>query len=214
MPNANSTPFSEVRFDPRTAAEELSTFSIWLTEQDEFGETQVVTELRARTHLCLLIGAIAGIGLPNLYKHELSLAGKFRADLVVGSSQQKHFVFVEFEAGYRDSIFKRQPLSRRYKDWGNSIQHAFGQISDWCWVRSDLHNTSLDFDTFGTRNSRDTYLIICGRSDHLDQTHRDRLMWRSNNTTVGAAPILFWTFDDLCRFATAWLEGWRSAFQA
>lgn len=83
--------------DYTQAEHELDVFKAWLDANDEFDETAVVAELKAKKDLCLLLGVAAGRGQPDCYKHEFEIQGVLRADFVVGSRSNKHFVLVEFE---------------------------------------------------------------------------------------------------------------------
>src|SRR4051812_31216057 len=82
----------ETRLDFARAEIELDEYKLWLDQNAEFSERSVVAEIKARKDLCLLIQLAAGKGQPDRYKHEFTLQGAFRADLVVGSSSARHFV--------------------------------------------------------------------------------------------------------------------------
>ncbi|UEM06740.1 hypothetical protein JL101_002385 [Skermanella rosea] len=108
----------ETRLDFARAEKELDEYKAWLDQNAEFPENRVVTELKARKDLCLLIQLAAGKGQPDRYKHEFMLQGAFRGDLVVGSAKAKHFVLVEFDGGSPNSIFSRKKGSAQLRDWG------------------------------------------------------------------------------------------------
>ncbi len=55
------------------------------------------------------------------------------ADFVVGNNAARKFVLVEFENGQHDSLFKGGKSNYRY--WSPRLEHGFGQIIDWAWVK-------------------------------------------------------------------------------
>jgi hypothetical protein len=83
---------AEVVLDYAAAKKELDDYKEWLNGNAEFSETSVVNELKTKVNLCLLIQFAAGKGHPDRYKREFNIQGAFRADLVVGSTAEKHFV--------------------------------------------------------------------------------------------------------------------------
>lgn len=200
----------ETRLDFARAEKELDEYKAWLDRNAEFPESRVVAELKARKDFCLLIQLAAGKGQPDRYKHEFTLQGAFRADLVVGSSKAKHFVLVEFEGGSPNSIFNRKKGSAQLRDWGGELQHAFSQVSDWSWAKNDNQHSTLYKNAFGSDHVSETYLIVCGRSSFLGPTDSSRLHWRSEKTTIAACPIRFWTYDDLYTETFAALDVWRA----
>ena len=75
----------------------------------------MIDELKTKVNLGLLIRFAAGKGHPNRYKREFTLQGAFRADLVVGSTAEKYFVRVEFEAA-RETVYSTR--SAVHRNWG------------------------------------------------------------------------------------------------
>lgn len=199
----------ECRFHYGRAESQLTEFKQWLDDHSEFDEAAVVEQLRARLDLCLLIQFAVGRGAPDRYKHEFSIQGAFRADLVVGSSTTQYFVIVEFESGRSNSVFSRGRGSRQLPDWGAPLQHAFSQVSDWTWAKNDNQKSDLHRNAFGALRMSETYLVVCGRSHHLDDTARSRLHWRSTKTTIASSPIHFWTYDELYVQTAAAMATWR-----
>jgi Domain of unknown function (DUF4263) len=149
--------------------------------------------------------------MPDCYKHELSLQGVFRADLVVGCTSAKHFVLVEFEGGTRNSIFSQRRRTAQLRDWSSEIQHAFSQVSDWTWAKNDNQHSDVYRNIFGLDHFDETYLVICGRKNFLDRTEQSRFHWRSTKTMVASCHIRFWTYDDLYVQTSAQLDAWRYA---
>jgi hypothetical protein len=61
-----------------------------------------------RPNLSACIGWYSPDNLCNQIKHEFTLFGDFRADLVVGDSRNNTYCFIEFEDATKDSIFKNK----------------------------------------------------------------------------------------------------------
>ena len=199
----------ECRINYGRADRQLSEFKQWLDEHPEFEEAEVFAELRTRLDLCLLIQLAVGKGAPDRYKREFTIQGAFRADFVVGCSTTHHFVLVEFESGRRNSIFNLKRGSRQLPDWASPLQHAFSQVSDWTWAKNDNQKSELYRNAFGMARMSETYLVVCGRSQNLDDVARSRLHWRSTKTTIASCPVHFWTYDDLYIQAAASMDIWR-----
>jgi hypothetical protein len=201
----------DCRINHTRASSQLDEFKLWLDANDEFIERDVVEQLRARLDLCLLIYLAFGRGQPDRYKHELTIQGAFRADLVLGCTTRRHFVLVEFEGGGNGSIFRRG--TKQLPDWAPQLQHAFSQVSDWTWAKNDNQKSDLYRNAFGMPHFDETYLVICGRSPFLGPIERSRLHWRSTKTLISACPIHFWTYDDLYIQTFAALDLWRDMQQ-
>jgi hypothetical protein len=194
------------RLDVSRAKSQLGEFKQWLADHAEFDEKEAMVELRSRLDLCLLIQVAVGRGAPDRFKFEMEIQGAFRADLVVGSATLAHFVMVEFEGGRKNSLFKRGKT--RLPEWGQQIQRAFGQVSDWSWAKNDNQKSDLYRDAFGLTHMSETYLVVCGRSMFVDPVSYSRLHWRSTKTMIASCPIYVWTYDDLCAQAKATLDFW------
>jgi len=191
------------------AERQLDEFKNWLVAHNEFDERSVVNELKSRTDLCLLIQLAAGKGHPDCYKHQFTLQGIFRADLVIGATKERHFVLVEFEAGEKSSIFNQKKGTAQIRDWGAPLQHAFSQVSDWSWAKNDSQKSIIFQNAFGMPLTSETYLIVCGRSEFLNEVDKSRLHWRSEKTTIAASPIRFWTYDDLYQNCSDSMSAYR-----
>lgn len=197
----------ECRVNYARAERQLGEFRRWLAARDEFGESEVVAELRDRLDLCLLIQLAVARGSPDRFKFEFTIQGAFRADLVVGCMARAHFVMVEFEGARRNSIFSRGRA--RLPAWAPELEHAFGQVCDWTWAKNDSQKSDLYRAAFGLEHMSETYLIVCGRSSFLDPVAQSRLHWRSTKTTIASCPILIWTYDHFCSHAESSLDSWR-----
>ncbi len=200
-------------FDLTKAESELDEYKSWIDVNSEFAERTIVSELKRRTDLCLLIQLAAGKGHPDCFKHEFAIQGALRADLVVGSTTARHFVLVEFESGERGSIFNQTRGTARLRGWSNRLERAFSQITDWSWAKNDNQKTDLYRQAFGMDHMTETYLVVCGRSNFLDSIDKSRLHWRSEKTLIASSPIRFWTYDDLHQNCSDTLSPFR-AFKA
>src|SRR5712671_2866867 len=97
---------NKIELDFAQAERELAEFREFMRKNNFFSEKDVVAELKKRPHLSCLIGSmIAGVPRADLYKFEFQIQGVFKADLVVGNTQSKRFMLVEFEGGLATSIF-------------------------------------------------------------------------------------------------------------
>jgi hypothetical protein len=144
--------------DLAKAENELDEYKEWIDSNSEFAERLVVSELKRRIDLCLLIQFAAGNGYPDCYKHEFAIQGALRADLVVGSTTAKHFVLVEFESGEKGSIFNQKKGTAQLRDWSNRLERAFSQVSDWSWAKNDNQKSDLYRQGFGMNHMTETYL--------------------------------------------------------
>jgi hypothetical protein len=110
------------------AEKELAELRTFMEDNATFPEAEIVKKFKERLHASCLMGSlIAGAPRPDLYKFEFPLLGTFRADLVVGSSQSRRFVFVEFEGGEAISLFGPGGTAQM-RDWSKQLEHGFGQL--------------------------------------------------------------------------------------
>src|SRR6266436_8982452 len=109
--------FKTLDLDYGQAEKEVAELRTFLTDNATFPESQIVKELKKRLHASCLMGSlVAGAPKPDLYKFEFPLLGSFRADLVVGTSHSRRFVFVEFEGGGSTSLFGPSGTAQM-RDW-------------------------------------------------------------------------------------------------
>jgi hypothetical protein len=199
-----------ISVDVHQADDELDNFKIWFQQHQWFTEREVVSELRKYIHLCSLMGYLGSHpAIPDLYKYEFTIQGVFRTDYVAGNSRTRHFVLVEFEGGAENSIFG-PGRTNQMRNWGNQIQHGFSQIADWSWAKNDNQHTETYQNAFGFDRITETYVLICGRDDSMNNTERSRLSWRSDKTIMSGSKILFMTFDDLVIHFEGVLDIFRS----
>jgi hypothetical protein len=192
------------------AEPQLLAFRTWLQSKDYFKERDVVAQLKAHPHLCLLTSRLGTTANPDLFKHEFEIQGLFRADLVAGSSATQHFTFVEFEGAEKHSLFGPK-TTNQMRDWGAQLQHALGQIVDWSWALNDSQRSAVLTNAMGYLEFKRTYAVICGRDASMDATEKSRLNWLSAHCKVTDTPVVFMTYDDLLLHFDACLTVWRDA---
>ena len=198
--------FAPIVLDVRAAEQEFYEFRSWIDANNRFSETAVVKELKDRRHLSCLIGYLeSGIGKPNVYKYEFEIQGVFRADLVVGNSDLRKFVLVEFEGAEENSIFGPKKTNQM-RDWGKQLQRGFSQIVDWSWAKNDNQHTEVFKNAFGCERMTELYVLVCGRVNSMNRAESSRFQWRSDNTIIGGAKVLCMTYDDLVSFFDGTLE--------
>jgi hypothetical protein len=157
--------FDSIKFDLKLADTELTSFKAWLGGVVFVGETVIVAEIKARRHMACLLASTLGLPAPDMIKFELAMKGMFRTDLVLGNDGQRVFGLIEFEDAEQNSIFKRG--TTQYRHWSPRLEHGFGQVLDWAWVRSDHPNDSVLMNGFGGVITTIAYAVICGRDASL-----------------------------------------------
>jgi hypothetical protein len=188
--------FENIQFDLKLADTELTSFKAWLASVTFVGETAIVAEIEARRHMACLLASTLGLPAPDMIKFQLSLKGMFRTDLVLGNDGQRKFGLIEFEDAEENSIFKRGTAQYRY--WAPRIEHGFGQILDWAWVRSDHPNDTVLLAGFGGPITTSAYAVICGRDASLrDDVERKRFRHRRDCLKVEGQPALALTYDEM-----------------
>jgi hypothetical protein len=190
--------FQSIKFDLKLADRELKSFKRWLTGVAFVGETAIVSEIKTRSHMACSLASTLGLPAPDMIKFELALKGMFRTDLVLGNDSQRKFGLIEFEDAQEDSIFKRG--SRQYRHWSPRLEHGFGQILDWAWVRSDHPHDTVLLNGFGGVITASAYAVICGRDASLrDDVERKRFRHRRDSLRVEGQPALVLTYDEMVR---------------
>ena len=188
-------------FDPVACEEELESLSNLLTTKDELSEQQDILPLfQNARHLSALVGLThPRILTPNRYAHEYDLFGDFRADLVVGEvrsdEKRNSFVFVEFEDGKRNSIFRS--TGRANSDWASRLEHGFSQLLDWANSLDDMEKSDRFESMFESRRIQYELLLVIGRTQFLSKEEQRRFEWRSTNVLVDSHHVRLYTYDDL-----------------
>jgi hypothetical protein len=190
--------FELIRFDLRVADSDLISFKAWLDRVTFVAEAVIVAEVKARRHMACLLASTLGLPAPDMIKFELALKGMFRTDLVLGNHGQRKFGLIEFEDAGANSIFRRG--TAQYRFWAPRLEHGFGQILDWAWVRADHPHDSVLVSGFGGTITTSAYAVICGRDASLrDDVERKRFRHRGDHLKVEGQPALVLTYDEMIR---------------
>jgi hypothetical protein len=187
-----------IAFSPAKFEQELKDFEALLTSKADLSETSDIQPFFKKSkHLTAYMGTFAlNIAVATELCFEYEFFGDFRADVLLGSKNEKEFCVVEFEDGEQDTVFKKQP-KRKNPEWSARFEHAFSQLTDWFYNLHDFKNTAGFANTFGTGHISFTGLIIMGRSAGLDDAKRNRMKWRTERVSIDSHKISCLTFDDL-----------------
>ncbi|MBB6004468.1 Shedu anti-phage system protein SduA domain-containing protein [Arcicella rosea] len=192
--------FREINIDWKAVEKELLTLENLLTTYQELEESsQLLPFFKQSPNLSALIGKcyFPDLAEINRISYEFDFFGDFKADLVIGDAKKASFIFVEFEDGKSDSIFKKKK-GKYQKEWSVRFEHGYSQIIDWFWKLEDLRQTSSLEGKFGTRIRSYNGILIVGRATSLDNIiDRERLDWRRSNTIINSKKIHCITYDEL-----------------
>lgn len=201
--------FRPITYSLAKAEAELVSFRAWLDSRDFFGETDVVAEIRTREQMCCLLASNAGFSAPDLIGFELGLKGMFRTDLVFGNDHFRQFTLIEFEDAKRTSIFSGG--SKQYRHWSRRLEHGFGQVLDWAWIRTDHPDDTVLTAAFGGRIVESAYIVVCGRDTSLlDDIERKRFEHRRSEVRIEGKPVRLLTYDGMVRAMELSLESAKS----
>ncbi|MDR6562637.1 MULTISPECIES: Shedu immune nuclease family protein [unclassified Arcicella] len=192
--------FKEINIDWKAVEKELLTLENLLTTYKELKESsQVLPFLKESPNLSALIGKLYFPDLVeiNRISYEFDFFGDFKADLVIGDSAKASYVFIEFEDGTSDSIFKKKK-GKYQREWANRFEHGYSQIVDWFWKLDDLKQTTSFEGKFGARISSYNGILIVGRTTSLESlTDKQRFDWRRSHTIINSKKIHCVTYDEL-----------------
>src|SRR5260370_23840256 len=186
-----------ILFYPTKLQQELQEFDELLKSKADLSERKDIQPFFKKSkHLTAYMGTFAlNIAVATEICFEYEFFGDFKADILMGSKQEKEFCVVEFEDGKQDTIFKKQP-KRKNPEWSARFEHAFSQITDWFYNLEDFKNTQGFSATFGPGHTSFTGLLVMGRSASLDQTKKSRLKWRTDTVSIGKHKISCITFEE------------------
>ncbi len=202
--------FQKLDLDYGRAETELTELTVFLRDNTLFKETTILQELKKRPHASCLIGSmIAGAPKPDLYKFEFTLLGAFRADLVIGTSRTRRFVFVEFEGGGASSLFGPKGTAQM-RDWSHEFEHGFGQLVDWAWAINDAKRLPTLQSAFGCDIAGSVSLLVCGRDSQMDAAERQRFDYRSEKISIEGTITTILTYDGLIAFLRDQIEAIKS----
>lgn len=179
---------------------ELEEFENLLRDNKELNERKdILPFFKERLHLSAFIGAY-GTNMVrfNQIKHEFTLSGEFRADLVVGDSINNIYCFIEFEDATKNSIFVNKK-GKTTSEWSSRFENGFSQIIDWFWKLDDFKNTGQFRSIFGSENIEYQGILVIGRDEFLSEVEKTRLKWYLNRVVVDSRKVICKTFDQLAR---------------
>lgn len=190
--------FSAIAYDLTQAEIELLSFKAWFATQAFVGETAIVAEIKKRPQMACLLGSVLNIPAPDLIKFELTMKGIFRTDLVLGNDSARAFGLIEFEPAEGNTLFKRGTAQYRY--WGSPLEHGFGQVIDWAWVRDDHPNDTVLENTFGGKIAKSAFAVIAGRDAGIvGPMEQRRFDHRRHLVAIGGHHAQIMTYDDMVR---------------
>jgi hypothetical protein len=200
------TPFEPFVFSKRMAEQELE-------ELKQLLDAHSNSPLRERDHilpffqshrqLAALVGSY-NLGTIRLDRiaFEFDLFGDYKADLVIGDSENHQYCFVEFEDAAATSVFKQTP--RATPDRSPRFEHGFSQIIDWILWLDNQRGTTAYTSRFGVSSIQFVALLVIGRDRFVEATPlRERLTWRSEQVIVASRKVNCVTYDRLYRDLSA-----------
>lgn len=190
--------FDPIAYDLTIAETELLSFKAWFAGQGFLGETAIVDEIKARPQMACLLGSVLNIPAPDLIAFELTMKGIYRTDLVLGNHAARTFGLIEFEPAKKTTLFKKG--TKQYRYWGSGLEHGFGQIIDWAWVRDDHPNDTVLENSFGGKIKKSAFAVIAGRDDGIvGPLEQSRFEYRRNLVAIGGHSAQIMTYDDMVR---------------
>ena len=201
-------------FDTKALRRELEELKLLLDNVAEPKEAEHLSPLFKR---CKNLTSLLGIYAPETSRadsigYELSLAGDFSCDIVVGDSRTKAYCLIELEDAAKKSIFDRAG-KKATRDWSPRFEHAFSQIVDWFYKLADIRQTN-EFERLFGRHAKFAGLMVIGRRDLLEPGEAERLRWRVDKVLVDSNKVFCVTFDELYEDMKAQLDIYEQAYLA
>lgn len=195
----------DAAFDLNTASQAIADLNAFLADHQEIEETGsdgLQQFFDARPSLLLLTGECFGPPsfLASAYAPEFSLFREFRADFAIANKERDKFLFIEFEAAKRDSVFsvKHSGKSSVSYEWAKPFEHGYSQLIDWHYLMDDMERTSLFQENFRVDHVSYDGLLVIGRDSFVNEAGcSSRLRWRKEKTVVNRRRLHCLTFDAL-----------------
>lgn len=190
--------FINPKFIPAICRKELDEFRTLLLAKSDLEERRdILPFFKNRKHLSAFLGSyIPDIVYFDRLSYEYELFGDFSVDLVVGDSQKKCYVFVEFESGTATSIFRKRG-NKDTLEWSPAFERGFSQIVDWFWILDDMKPTNHFRSKFGGDYVKIWAMLVAGRTAALQDRDKTRLDWRLDKVVVNSNKLICLTYDDL-----------------
>lgn len=168
-----------------------------LATTQELGEqAHVLPFFRQHPHLAAFLGSYnPNLTTPNLLAYELSLLGRFTADLVVGDSMTKNFGFVEFEEGKATSVFRQ--TGRKTTSWSPRFEQGYSQIIAWFQLLANQRRTPEFEELFDAGSISVVGMLVVGRRHTISPADMRRLQWRREKVVIDSKHVLCLTYDEL-----------------
>jgi hypothetical protein len=203
------TPFEHIAFSRNVAGQELVQFKRLLDAHSPSAlreREHILPFFRNHRQLAALIGfRNPDIVTPDRIAFEFDIFGDYKADLVVGDSQNHQYCFVEFEDATATSIFKK--TARATPDWSHRFEHGFSQIIDWILWLDNQRGTAAYTSRFGVSPIQFVALLVIGRDRFLGEALlRERMAWRSEQVIVASRKVNCVTYDRLHQQLSARLK--------
>lgn len=198
-------------FDLKTCRTQLEQFRQFLDQNQKLEErNQVLKKFEEWDHLSASIASFhPKASRFNRLALEYDINGYFKADLVVGDSENNAYCFVEFENAAPNSLFIKydkegnlkpsQKKEREIPYWGDRFYKGFSQLIDWLWALDESASDRKFLDRFGTNFISYRGILVIGRDQYLDDQEKRRLEWFQENMIVNSKNIICITFDQLHR---------------
>lgn len=182
----------DVALELDTASQAIAELNAFLADRQEIEETEpegLQQFFSARPSLLLLAGECFGPPsfLASAYAPEFSVFRECRADFAIANKERDKFLFVEFEAAKRDSVFsvKHSGKSSVSYEWAKPFEHGYSQLIDWHCLMDDMERTSRFQEHFGVDHVSYDGLLVIGRDSFVNEAGCSRrLRWREEKTVV------------------------------
>lgn len=200
--------FSPVNFDPTQYGKGLAALRQLLAAEKELTERQDIQPLFKKSpHLAAFLGVL----IPNLFPanrlaYEFGVFGDYTADLVIGNAERRVFCAIELEDARPGSVL-RKTRGRARKEWGQRLEHGFGQLVDWFFTFDDHKNSAAFTQLFGSGHIEFCGMLLVGRSSDLTEHDHRRWRWRSDRVAINTHKVFCYTYDEL---ADALTTHWQS----
>jgi hypothetical protein len=172
---------------------QIEDYRVFLTGNPRAERDEFLPFFRARPQLSAYIGTLhRKVGTADRLAFEFSLWGDFRCDLVAGDLSTGAFVFAEFEGAGESDLFRREP-GRRVSRWGNRVEGAISQVTDWLFRLAQEQNSPTMERDLGVQNPHPVGLVVAGRGSEVDTYDARRLAWRSDHTIIGGSQLILMT---------------------
>lgn len=182
-------------FDPVKVKNELVKLEKLLTKRKWLEERKHILKFfKKNKQVALALGQLMlpDLVTPDRMGFEVDLWGKFKCDLVIGSSVTECILFIEFEDAQPNSLFKNTK-KRQLPYWGERLKGGFFQLIDWFFILDEQRGNLRR--QFGHEVTRYDGMLIVGRDPNV--LGKERMRWLSSKLKLNSNSLGVRTFDDL-----------------